>query len=206
MEKLSFYAVIIINIIISVRYCTLTITKRINPSLAMWVFFSIAIAGSLSSYLLDGDYSPWDNILNTSDILLCSSICLTILFFGDSTSHFNKFDLGCLAGVSLILLFWFFSKQHFITNISLQLIQAVAYLPVINRMWKAGENTESFSTWILLFIVSAVSLLTAHGILATLYSMRALVSVSILLFLMIRIEVKRSKQKKSRLSPAPIAN
>lgn len=193
MERLSFYAVIIINLVIAARYCTLTIRKKINPSLAMWVFFSIAIGGSLSSYLLDGDFSPWDNILNTSDILLCSSISLTIIFFGDSSSHFNKFDLTCLAGVSLILLFWFFSKAHFVTNISLQLIQAIAYLPVINRMWKAGENTESFSTWILLFLVSLISLFTAHGTLAVIYSLRALVCVTILLFLMIRIEVKRSR-------------
>jgi hypothetical protein len=196
MEKISFYGVILLNLIIAFRYCTLTIRKKINPSLAMWVFFAIAITGSLSSYLLDGAFSLWDNILNTSDILLCSSICIAIVFFGDSSSRFNRFDLFCLAGVSLILLFWFFSKAHFATNISLQLIQAIAYLPVINRMWKAGENTESFSTWILLFLVSALSLFTAHGTLAIIYSLRALICVSTLLFLMIRIEVKRSHMNK----------
>ena len=197
MEKLSFYGVILINLIIALRYCILTIRKKINPSLAMWVFFSIAVAGSLSSYLLDGDFSPWDNILNTSDIILCGSISLTIIFFGDSTSRFNKFDLVCLAGVSLILIFWFFSKAHFATNISLQIIQAVAYLPVINRMWKAGENTESFSIWILLFFVSAISLFTAEGTLAVIYSVRAIASVSLLLILMIRIEVKLSRNNKT---------
>ena len=71
MEKLSFYTVILINIIIGVRYTTLTIQKRINPSLAMWVFFTIAVTGSLFSYLFEGNFTPWDNILNTTDIVLC---------------------------------------------------------------------------------------------------------------------------------------
>jgi len=193
MEDLSFYSVIVINSVIGIRYCYLTVQKKIKPSLAMWVFFFIAMTGSLFSYLMEGNFSPLDNILNTSDILLVSSISLTILFFGDKSSLFNKFDLTCLGGVFVILLFWFFSKAHLATNLSLQLIQAFAYIPVINRMWKAGENTESFFTWILLFIVSAVSLLTAKGILAYIYSIRALMSVSILLFLMMRIEIKQSR-------------
>ena len=45
MEKLSFYTVILINLIILVHYCIQTIRKKINPSLAMWVFFTIAVAG-----------------------------------------------------------------------------------------------------------------------------------------------------------------
>ncbi len=195
MEKISFYLVIVINIIISLHYCYLTIRKKTSPSLAMWIFFSIAIVGSLCSYVLESDYNPLDNILNTSDIILCSSITFTILFFGKKNSRFNKFDLACLGGVSLILLFWFFSKAHFLTNISLQVIQAIAYLPVINRMWKAGENTESFFTWILLLTVSVISLFTANGILGILYSLRATFSVAILLFLMIRIELKKRPGK-----------
>lgn len=191
MEKLSFYSVIVLNGIIAIRYCYLTIKKKISPTLAMWIFFSIAIFGSLFSYLLEGSYSPLDNILNTSDVILGSSITLTIVFFGKKSSRFNKFDLYCLAGISMILLFWFFSKEHFITNISLQIIQAIAYLPVFNRMWKAGENTESFFTWILILVVSVISLFTANGSLAILYSLRATSSVAILLILMIRIELKK---------------
>lgn len=195
MEKISFYLVILINLVISLHYCYLTVKKRISPSLAMWIFFSIAIFGSLFSYLLESEYKPLDNILNTTDIILCGSITITILFFGEKNSRFNKFDLACLGGVFLILLFWFFSKAHFLTNISLQVIQAVAYLPVINRMWKAGDNTESFVTWILLLAVSVISLFTAKGILAILYSSRATFCVVVLLFLMIRTEMKKRPGK-----------
>lgn len=191
MEKISFYSVIILNTIISVRYCYLTAKKRISPSLAMWVFFLIAVIGSLFSYLLDGDFSPMDNILNTADILLCTSIIITILFFGEKSSLFNRFDIICLGGVLLILFFWFFSKAHFVTNLSLQLIQAIGYIPVVNRMGKAKKNNESFLTWILLFLVTTISFFTAKGILAFIYSARALICISLLLFLMVRIELKK---------------
>ncbi len=163
----------------------------------MWIFFTIAVIGSLFSYLGEGNYQPMDNILNTSDIILCSVISLVILFFGDRQSLFDRFELCCLGIVVVILLFWFFSKAHFITHLALQLILTIAYLPVIKRMWKAGKNTESFLTWILLFIVSAISLFTAKGILAYIYSLRALFCVSFLLFLMIRIEYKIQQKKRT---------
>jgi len=192
MEDLAYYSVIAINSIIGVRYCYLTIKKKIEPSLAMWIFFTIAVIGSLFSYLQEGDFSPSDNILNTSDIVLCSSISLTILLFGKKSSRFNRFDLFCLGAVSVILLFWFFSKEHFITNLSLQLIQAIAYLPVVNRMWNAGESSESFLTWILILTVSIISLFTTNGLLGLLYSARAIFCVLTLLILMVRIEIKKA--------------
>lgn len=193
MEKLSFYTVILINIIIGVRYTTLTIQKKINPSLAMWVFFTIAVTGSLFCYLFDGNFTPWDNILNTTDIVLCSSITLVILIFGDHSSRFNKFDIYCLIAVVFILLFWLFSKAHFATHLSLQLIQAIAYFPVFQRMIKNKKNTESFVTWILLLTVTVVSLGSSKGILAFVYAGRAIVCISTLLILMVYFEMKRHR-------------
>ncbi|MDA3812299.1 MAG: hypothetical protein PF518_18425 [Spirochaetaceae bacterium] len=197
MDKLSFYSVILINLVISVRYCTLTIRKKINPSLAMWIFFTISILGSLFSYLLEGDFGPLDNILNTSDIMLCLSVTTVILIFGDSSSRFSRFDLFCLGAVLIILFYWFVSKAHFATHLSLQLVQAIAYLPVFNRMWKSGKNSDSFLTWSLLLLVSVVSLFTAKGTLAYIYSIRATLCVTTLLLLMIRLEIKQNKLKRA---------
>lgn len=190
MENWSHYLVIIINAIFCIRYCTLTVQKKITPSLAMWFFFTIAVSGSLFSYLLESNYSAWDNILNSSDLILCSIVTITILFFGKRESKFDKFDLFCLAIVVLILLFWFYSKAHFSTHISLQIIQAIAYIPVIRKMIKSGKNNESFIAWILLLLVSAVSLFSAKGVLAIIYSVRATFCVALLLLLMTYFELK----------------
>lgn len=201
MEKISFYLVIGLNLIINIHYVRLTVKKRIKPSLAMWLFFFIAVVGSLFSYLLEGDFTPWDNILNTSDILLCFSMVVVIAVFGDNFMKFNRSDYLCLIAVVLILFYWFFSKEHFTTHLSLQVIQALAYIPVFQRMLRSKKNSESFSVWILVLLISIISLFTAKGALAFVYSIRAIVCVSLLLLLMLFLEIKYSaRSKKESLS------
>ena len=67
MKEFSIISVSIINIIIGVRYCTLTYKQKIKPALAMWAFFTLAVAMSLTTYMAEGDFSFWDNILNQTD-------------------------------------------------------------------------------------------------------------------------------------------
>ncbi len=196
MISFPFAAVIALNTLILARNGYLIIKGRIEPSLAMWLFFTIAVVGSLFSYLLEGDFSPLDNILNTSDVVLCAVLTGIIFLYGGKNARFNRFEYALLAVVVLILGFWFLSKAHFLTNLSLQLIQFIAYLPVYRRMIRARRNTESFTTWILLLAVSLVSLFTARGVLALVYSLRATVCVAILLTLMTIIRFR------SRTAPA----
>ncbi|MBN1646940.1 MAG: hypothetical protein JW874_02805 [Spirochaetales bacterium] len=184
MDDPAFYGVLIINSVILVRNSALIISGKIEPSLAMWAFFSIAVTGSLVSYLLDGHYSPLDNILNTSDIVLCLVQTAVIFIFGGKKARFNKFEYFCLSAVLLILVFWIFSKAHFVTNLGLQLILVIAYIPVYYRMIRAGKNTESFVTWGLLSAISLLSLLTAKGTLAYVYSLRSMICTGALLVLM----------------------
>ena len=58
---------LLINLFIAVRYTVLIRRGAIKPALAMWVFFSIAVGGSLTTYLFEGDFTLLDNILNSSD-------------------------------------------------------------------------------------------------------------------------------------------
>ncbi len=48
MRTLSISAVVTINLLIGLRYVWLLRKKKISPALAMWVFFTIAIAGASS--------------------------------------------------------------------------------------------------------------------------------------------------------------
>jgi hypothetical protein len=166
----------------------------------MWVFFSIAVAGSLVTYLSAGDYSLLDNILNTSDLVLVVTVSVFIFIFGDRSTRFNRFDLGCLIAVLAIVMFWVISQQHVVSHVSIQVILVIAYFPVISRIWKSNENTESFAAWIGLFLapcISCISLLSSKGVLATIYSLRAIISTSVLLALMVRAELKQKNDRKS---------
>ena len=195
MKEFSIISVSIINIIIGVRYCLLTYKQKIKPALAMWAFFSLAVAMSLTTYMAEGDFSLWDNILNTTDLILVSTITVFIFIYGDKSTKFNKFDKACLISVLLITVFWIITKTHFLSHIMIQSILVIAYFPVIRRLWQSKENTEPFSVWILLMIAPVFALLSSKGILATVYSVRAIASTGLLLLLMLRIKYFSRKVK-----------
>jgi len=198
-RETSIIIVVAINLFILVRYCWLIWKKRIKPALAMWVFFSIAVGGSLVTYLSSGDYSLFDNIVNTSDLVLVVIVSVFIFIFGDRSTRFNRFDIGCLVAVLGIVAFWLISQHHFVSHVSIQVILVIAYFPVISRLWKSSKNTESFAAWIGLFLTPCISLLSSKGILATIYSLRAIISTSVLLALMVRAEMKQRVRSVSRL-------
>jgi hypothetical protein len=189
-------AVSALNLYIAIVYCVLMWKKKSKPALAMWFFFSIAVAISLLTYLKEGNYNYFDNVLNSLDLILVVFVTVAILILGDRSTWFNKFDLGCLIAVIIIVIFWIVSKNHWATNISVQLILVIAYFPVVKRMLKSKKNTEPFSVWMALMLAPVFSLLTSKGELATVYAVRAIVCTGLLLALMIRIEIINRKKEK----------
>ena len=188
LHALSIAAVLAINLFIAVRNTVLIRRGAIRPSLAMWVFFTIAVAGSLATYLSAGDFTPWDNILNSADLLLCAYVAVIIRLWGDRSTGFTRFDTGCLVAVMVILAFWVFSREHAAAHSLIQLILVIAYIPVVQRLWNSRENTESFAVWTALMLAPVFSLLSSKGTLATVYAVRAIVSTGLLMLLMARAE------------------
>lgn len=156
----------------------------------MWVFFSLAVGISLLTYFAEGEYNVSDNILNFTDLILVVSVSLAIVFWGDVSSRFTRFDLGCLAAVVVIILFWAISKNHIVSNFAIQTIMVISYFPVLKRMLHQQKNTEAFSVWILMLVAAAISLAGSEGMLASVYAIRAMVCTGVLLLLMLRIELK----------------
>jgi hypothetical protein len=194
-RQISIGSVSILNLAIGCWYCWLTYKKEIKPALAMWIFFTIAVGISLLTYLESDQFSLLDNILNATDLVLTATVSIVIYFFGDITSRFSRFDKGCLIAVMVIVGFWFITKNHVITHILTQVILVIAYFPVVSRLWKTLENSESFVVWIAMLLASGLSLLSSKGALATLYSVRAIVCISVLLVLMLRVEYLNNCKK-----------
>lgn len=193
MQEFTAITVSVINIIIALAYLVLLIKKKIKPAVAMWLFFSLAVSMSLITYLKEGNYGFWDNALNTADLFLTIFVTILIFIFGDKSTKFNKFDLVCLGVVGIIVIFWIITQNHLVTNLGIQLILIIAYFPVVKRMLKAKENTESFFIWILLMIAPFISLVSSKGALATVYAVRAILCTGLLLLLMFRIETQNRK-------------
>jgi len=182
-----------INIVILSRYIYLIYYKKIRPSLAMWTFFSLAVGISLFTYFAEGDHNISDNILNFTDLILVVSVSAAILIWGDTSTRFNRFDVGCLIAVIGIIVFWIISDNHVITNYSVQAIMVISYFPVLGRMVKQQKNTEAFSPWIMMLVAAAISLFASKGWLASVYAIRAVLCTGALLLLMVRIEIKNRK-------------
>jgi predicted neutral ceramidase superfamily lipid hydrolase len=196
MREFSIFTVIIIILLIMVRYIWLLIKKEIKPALAMWLFFSIAIIMSFLTYMSDGGYGFLDNIMNAADLIYVLTICLAIIIFGDKSSKFTRFDSGCLVAVLIIVVFWILTQNHRVTNILMQVILVIAYFPVVKRLLDSKENTEPFSVWIGMLLAPSIALISSRGTLATIYSVRAIICVSLLLLLMVRIEILNRKTEK----------
>lgn len=196
MKTFSIVAVITTNILIGLRYVWLIRKGKISPALAMWVFFTIAVIGSLLTYLAEGDFGLLDNILNTADLLLVSSVAVAIALWGDHSTRFSRFDLVCLGAVVGIVVCWAITRQHVAAHAAIQAILVIAYFPVIKRLWASERNTESFFMWIGLLLAPAFSLLSSKGTLATVYAVRAMVSCGLLLLLMIRTELRARGREK----------
>lgn len=196
-QQLSIVSVSLLNLAITGWYCWLTYKQKIKPALAMWIFFTIAVGISLTTYLKSDNFSLLDNILNTTDMALTLIVTIAIYLFGDHTSRFSRFDKGCLGAVLVIVLFWFVTKNHVVTHTLTQGILVIAYFPVVSRLWKTRKNTESFLIWIGMLLAPAFSLLSSKGTLATIYSVRAIICIMVLLTLMLRVEYLSRKQLKT---------
>lgn len=196
MRTFSIIAVCATNLLIGLRYVWLIRRDRISPALAMWVFFTIAVIGSLVTYLSEGEYGLLDNVLNTADLLLCGGVAVAIALWGNRSSWFNRFDLGCFGAVILILAAWALTRQHALAHLAIQLILVIAYFPVVKRLWRSDRNTESFVMWIGLLLAPIFSLLSSRGALATVYAVRAIVCTSMLLLLMVRVELRIRKGRR----------
>lgn len=195
MNNFVIFTVGALNLFIAIVYFIMMVKKKSKPALAMWFFFTIAVAISLITYMKEGNYSYFDNVLNSLDLLLVTFVTIAILILGDRSTWFNRFDLGCLIAVIIIVIFWAITNNHLITNISVQAILVIAYFPVVKRMLAAKENTEPFSVWIALMLAPLFSLMTSKGELAAVYAIRAIACTGMLLLLMIRIEVLKKKTK-----------
>lgn len=175
-------------------YCWQTYTGSIQPTLATWIIFSVATTLSLWTYWSSEQHNLISNILNTVDTFSVNAILLVIVLFGVNVRFgINRFELGCLVACGVILVIWRFTKKHAASNLTLQTVMTVAYLPTINQLWNATTNTESFVVWAVWFVGCSLALVTARlskDKLAVVYAARALLMVSIIIVLMIRIALK----------------
>ncbi len=168
---------------------------KVKPVLATWMFLSLAVLISLASeFFQTGIQGVSANFFNLIDSLAVVSIFIIILFHKDTRRTFTTFEKGCILGVILICLIWFFTKNNIFTHLATQLILVIAYLPTLVELWNTRKNTEALGTWVFDCLGSLLGLIIPireGQILPIVYGVRSVVSTLLVVLLILKIQYKQ---------------
>lgn len=169
---------------------------KAQPVLATWILFGVALSLSLLTYFDAPKHDVLTNFGSILDTVRVFGLLLLLYVMGHRTIEFTKLQFGCLIGSGITACFWLQTDEAAISNVLTQLIIAIGYLPTYERLWRSNRNTEPLKSW---FFSGAASVLAIalgiidHDVLVVIYGGRALVQVSLVLLLILRIE-RRAKR------------
>jgi hypothetical protein len=165
--------------------------KKVDPTLSTWVIILIASVLSFATYLTAGHPDIVAGALNGSDVFSTAIITFSIIFFSKRRWELRSFEKFYFAGLLVCAVFWFLTFDPFLSNLLIQLMITLGYIPTIHSIVKSKTNTESFAVWGLILSASVVSLfpsiqafIDTGNILALVYSVRSVVLLSLVLILM----------------------
>src|SRR3989344_1847954 len=149
MRKFTACVVALLMGAMGARCCWLIVAGGVQPALATWLIFEVAVVLSLTSYFATNDSDWVSNIANTVDSVTVTAILGTLILFGDGREwQFGRVEIGCLVAAGGIVVFWRVSRNAMAANLAIQTIMVAAYVPTLVRLWHSPENTESFGVWL----------------------------------------------------------
>jgi len=196
MRQASALAVSLIFGVFGAWYVLMILEDKTHPVFAMWLFFSLATILGMVTYVMDRKSKGGlvTNIANTVDVVMTTSI-LVVLFVHskDILATFGRVEVICLIGVAITFLYWLTRRDSKTTNLAVNAIITIGYIPLFFRMWYAHVNTEPLGPWGMILVAQVIALYNPtkeRDFLARVYAYRAVVLVLILLALMIRVEMR----------------
>jgi len=175
---------------VGLRYSWLTSCGVIHPVFATWLLFFVPVVLSFLTYWSSPKHSIGGNIANATDLVIVTMILLTMVCSGNSQLHFNRFEVVCFIMSAAVIVFWRVTKRSVAANFATQVILTIGYMPMLYHLWHAKSNSESVSTWCLVWISAVVATIPAiidKDRVGIIYALRAVALVSIALLLMLRI-------------------
>jgi hypothetical protein len=160
----------------------------ITPALSTWIIMFTGVLLSILTYLVSSHFNYLGAALNFGDVLCNVIIISTILLTKKFSLHFRPFEKKYLIASAIIVLFWLFSHDAFISNLLVQFILIVSYLPTIQKFITEKKNTESIPVWGVCLFASMVSLYSAFAsgnILSVIYVCRSTFMILVVIFLAI---------------------
>jgi chromate transport protein ChrA len=193
---------------VGLRYCWLTITGQTDPVFAGWLVLTVSVGIAFWTYQTTSNHSLVNNIGNTVDLVVGLMIITTISIFGQNVrAGFTWFETSNLTVAGVVLIFWWRSKNPFTSNLAIQALMVIGYLPLIARILTVEHNPEPWSVWIPSWFACVFAMVPAYlpkktkegegdaaqtwrdTFLPKVYATRAFVFVTTLLLLMLWAEL-----------------
>jgi len=186
----------LIMVVFAGWYATEIYKKKISPALSTWIIMALGVVLSITTYLISSDFNYLGAALNFGDVL-CNVIIITMLLTTQKSSvRFKSFEKKYLLASLIIVIFWILSRNAFISNLLVQLILVVSYLPTIQKLLTEKKNTESIFAWSICLFASLVSLFSSFAsgnFLSIVYVMRSSIMIGLVLAIAIYFERPRTR-------------
>ncbi|MCX6713392.1 MAG: hypothetical protein NTY66_04265 [Candidatus Vogelbacteria bacterium] len=199
MNDLITWTIISLTVLMTGWYCLQAAWGRIAPTLSTWLIFLVATILQILTYKWASKEHGWfTNVYAITDTIAVGITVLLIFFFGKKVKRrFRRIDVRCLRGAGAVWLVWGFGmavlpNSSLICNFAIQAIMVLAYFPTWGKLWRAKQKTEPYSVWVVNEFTALLGLslvLPKHDWISIVYSVRAIVSVLIVLLLLFRLDI-----------------
>ncbi len=164
------------------------------PVLATWLTFFIGSSASLFTYIRHEEKRGRKpdflaNMSNIGSVVQTSLVSLALLWVRSPFAQ-NAVQKFCLLSVLGTLVYYYMSKKAFRTNIAINIVMGLGYVPTLYHLWTATRNSESFVLWGVMGVVTGIAWsipLRQRNWLAATYAGRSCVLTLSVLVLMLRL-------------------
>lgn len=200
MKNVAAWLVALIVVLFTARYAYQVYRKEIGPALSTWLIVLTGVLLSFATYVAAEDKDIKSGILNTVDLVAALTIASSVMLWGNvSGIRFKPFEKKYLIGAGAIVVFWIISKNAFISNLLVQILLIIGYIPTIQNLITEKRNTESFSAWLAMLAAGVIALYPAivgGNTLAIIYTSRSTFVVSVILTFMTFYHVRTSQKRR----------
>lgn len=176
--------------------CILIHKGKISPPPATFLILSVIFPLMFWMYTGKEGWSFAGNIGLSSAVASAWTISFyyipRLMFLGKLKISFSKSHKYTIAASFLVLVYWLFTKDSFSAYVALQLSALIGYIPMV-EMLMSGKNKDSLFFWTSIFLSALVAAYAAYqrsDLEAWIYIARALLSTGLVLYLMIRLQLK----------------
>ena len=187
----------------SLWYCFLIWRRRVHPSLASFLIFSISFPLGFWMYMQNPHWSWGGNIgvLNSivSTWMISATLFIRLIKDGKLSVELNKPQRRTIYASIVILIFWVITRDHLTAYILLQASILIGYVAMVKKFWNwQGKNPDSITFWLLNFLGTLVAVYAAierNDLESWIYILRALPCMLFLIFILLRLEMRMKRQQ-----------